>query len=108
MNFKEVQIAVNHLVETCKCPQCKSGYFPQDINVVATTKTEGLFEVNCAKCETATIVTVFLAPEGEVRKKMDRTHRKLTRQKAVDENDILDIKNFLADFDGNFKKLFNQ
>lgn len=93
---------VKHLRETCPCANCKKKYRSQDISVIATTKVEGLFELKCKNCNCSTLVTVLTAPEMEVNQKNAREHR------SVDSNDVLDIKNFLNSFDGNFKKIFTK
>lgn len=102
MNFKEIRTTVEHLLKTSKCQGCKQKYIEENIHLIATTKTEGLFELRCLACRTASIVTVVIAPPGIRTKNRDttRTHG------GISENDILDIKNFLTKFDGNFKKIF--
>ncbi len=103
MNFPEIQTAIQHLQKTSKCLHCRSKYNLDNINVVATTKLEGLFEMTCPNCHAATIVTVLLTPEMEIRKK--KTNPK---QGKISHDDILDIKNFLSNFDGNFKRIFSK
>ncbi|MBT4917319.1 hypothetical protein HON58_02660 [Candidatus Peregrinibacteria bacterium] len=107
MNFKEIKNAVKHLQETCTCSGCKNKYLQKDIKVVATTSSEGLFELVCNKCHSSTIVTVLVTREeqnqqAQVTETRTRTHRKIST------DDVLDIKNFLTDFDGNFIKLFTK
>ena len=105
MTFKEIKSAVKHLQSTCKCQGCNQKYTQDDISIVATTKMEGLFELFCNQCALSAIVTVVITPEMEISDAstaMPRQHR------SVSENDILDCKNFLAKFDGNFKKIFNK
>jgi hypothetical protein len=102
MNFSEIQSAVKHLQKTCKCTQCKAKYKPADINVLASTSIEALFELKCEKCDLSAIVTVTNAAEEEIRK----ISRGARQHSKISENDILDIKNFLNNFDGNFKELF--
>ncbi len=108
MNFKEIKNIVNHLVKTSNCKDCKNKFKQEDINILATTSTEGLFEIKCPKCNTITIVNVIIGnkqAEQEIETKYpttNRTHKKITY------NDVLDIKNFLNKFDGNFKKIFNK
>lgn len=102
MNFSEIQNAVRHLIKTSKCTQCKGRYTHETINVIAATKNEGLFELKCLKCKTSTIVTVLITPPAPEKTMMtNRKHQKISQ------NDVLDIKNFLSGFDGNFKKIFS-
>lgn len=92
MNLPEIKNAIAHLIKNSSCMHCKEKFNEDNVFIIATTNTEGLFEMKCSKCESSTIVTMVLAA--------DRKHR------GIDQNDVLDIKNFLRNFDGNFKKLF--
>lgn len=104
MNQREVKNAVKHLIKTCTCQGCKQKFDPEEICVVATTKFEGLFELYCVKCKLSAIVTVMITPEFEISDRMPLHMGSLHR---VSQNDILDVKNFLSKFDGNFKRAFN-
>lgn len=96
MNYPEIENVINHIQKNCKCLQCHNKYKLEDIHVVATTVTEGLFETRCKKCDSSAVITVLIGPEIST-----------TRQhKGISKNDILDMKNFLNKFDGNFKKIF--
>ncbi len=107
MKFSEIKNALKHLAKTSSCLHCKAKYELDDINVVATTKTEGLFEMQCTNCKTSTIVTVLLAPEIEVKNQNSQnSQRQHQGIQEISENDVLDIKNFLNKFDGNFKRIF--
>jgi hypothetical protein len=107
MNFSEIKNAITHLLKTSKCSACESKYKEEDINIIATTKTEGLFEIKCPECDTSTIVTVMLAPEIEVKETPNNIDLPTQRpHRGVSQNEVLDMKNFLSHFDGNFKKIF--
>jgi hypothetical protein len=105
MNYPELESVIKHLQKTCTCLSCKAKYKLEDINIIATTKTEGLFETSCKKCGCSTIVTVLLTPEMEVKDQKMQNQRK---HGGITKNDILDIKNFLNKFDGDFKKIFTK
>lgn len=113
MNFIEIKNAVAHLKKTSKCTHCEEKYVDEHIHVLATTQHEGLFELKCAKCAISTLVTVVLSRDMQVKSKRPgkakdsqiTTHQ---NKNSISENDILDIKNFLTKFDGNFKKLFSR
>ena len=103
MKFSEIKNALEHLTKTTSCSQCQSKYKLNDIHVIATTQVEGLFEMDCPSCSSGTIVSVFLTPEVEI-----RNYRPIKNGERVSKNDILDVKNFLNSFDGNFKKIFTK
>lgn len=108
MNYPEMENVVKHLKKTSKCLQCGSGYDLEDISIIASTKTEGLFETRCKKCECSTIVTVMLAPELEIKNQKMKEASQARTHGGISQNDILDMKNFLNNFDGNFKKIFSK
>ncbi len=109
MNFREITEAIQHLLKTSNCANCKKSHTEEDIQVVATTRLEGLFEMKCDHCKSSTIVTVMLTPEIEVKKTNPSSERKPQGIKGnISNNDILDIKNFLNNFDGDFKKIFSK
>lgn len=103
MNYDELKNTVNHLKKTCKCPECNGLYKNQDIHVIATTNAEGMMELRCPKCQSSTMVTVVISSaELEIKEQNHRSHRRIS------DNDILDVKNFLNNFNGDFKKIFTQ
>ncbi len=105
MNFNEIEKAVKHLQKTCKCPKCNKKYQTENISVIATTLSEGLFDAFCENCELSTMVTIVLSAGVE---NIAEPLPMPRRHENVSENDILDMKNFLSSFDGNFKKIFKQ
>jgi len=60
MNTNEIKSTVKQLTETCECLSCKTKYKENKINVIATTKKEGLFEMHCDKCHSTSLVTVMI------------------------------------------------
>ena len=102
MNLNEIKTVVDHLNKTSKCPSCDGKYKKENINIIATTNTEGLFELYCHKCKANSIANVIATPSSEYIAEFNRGH------KGVSKNDILDVKNFLNTFDGDFKKIFSR
>ncbi|PIZ75303.1 hypothetical protein COY05_04175 [Candidatus Peregrinibacteria bacterium CG_4_10_14_0_2_um_filter_38_24] len=100
MNTNEIKSTVKQLTETCECLSCKTKYKENKINVIATTKKEGLFEMHCDKCHSTSLVTVMINKITQL--EGQRQHSKI---ESISKNDVLDMKNFLQNFDGNFKKI---
>jgi len=111
MNLNEIKNAITHLQKNCSCTQCKSKYDIKDIQIIATTGIEGLLEMRCPKCHASTLVTVLMTTESLnmpqvetiTTENAERIHKGI-----ISKDDILDVKNFLITFDGNFKKIFNK
>lgn len=113
MNINEIEHIISHLQKTCECVHCKGKYLPGDIDVIATTKNEGLFEIHCKNCKYSAIVTVVTTKKTDSEKRTKQKNPdikipKFTNRKhgKISNDDILDVKNFLINFDGNFKKIF--
>jgi hypothetical protein len=103
MNIHEIESTITQLMQTCECLGCKSKYTEEKINVIATTQKEGLFEMHCEKCHSTSLVTVMINKPTPV--DGQRQHSKIEK---ISKNDVLDMKNFLQSFDGNFKKIFSK
>ncbi len=108
MNYPEIENVIKHLKETCKCLNCEGKFEYEDINVIATTNTEGLFETRCKNCESSTLVTVMLEPNVEIKKEKLRETVSHRIHGNISRNEVLDMKNFLNRFDGDFKKIFTK
>ena len=106
MKYPDIENVVKHILQTCKCLQCEAEYVSNDIDMIASTKKEGLFETHCKKCKCTTIITVVLTPKVAIRKEKTRNKYHARAHNGISENDILDMKNFLNSFDGDFKKIF--
>lgn len=94
MTFDELGKTVKHIKNRCLCTKCGKKYKNSEIAILATTDVEGIFETHCEKCKCAAIISVVLTPNTAT-------------SRTISQNDILDIKNFLSSFDGNFKKIFS-
>ncbi|MBU1151549.1 hypothetical protein KJ632_01830 [Patescibacteria group bacterium] len=105
MNFLEIKDAIKYLQKTCKCQKCSRKYKQADIYIMAAAKQEAVAELKCRACKFSTIVTVSHEKELSAQNYLEdasRTHRKVTP------NDVLDVKNFLNNFDGDLSEVLNQ
>ena len=108
MDINEIQNAVKHLTKTSQCLNCSKKYEETGIQVLTTTQHEGLFELRCHSCNASTIVTVLMSAESELKDRIKQKTQGVKKQAKITNNDVLDIKNFLNSFDGNFKKIFTK
>ncbi len=121
MNLYDLKHIIDHLKKESRCLQCKKAFLTEDIHVVATTTFEGLFELKCSSCGAMSLATVLTegGTPGEKAKKesLDTKVNKINeleqvksvrQHRIISKDDILDVKNFLNNFDGNFKKLFSE
>ena len=112
MNLSELASIIRFVRKTTVCPSCSKRYNTQDINVIASTKHECLLELKCTYCKKASLSDVVATPQGsEIFDHNERNSVPLINQiikNGITEDDILDTKNFLNAFDGDFKKLFHK
>lgn len=109
MNINELTVIIKHIKKTSPCPSCKKLYNIQDISILASTKHECLLEMRCKYCKKTSLSDIVATPINRKSKSPQDTEVPLINQvirNGITNDDILDTKNFLNKFDGNFKKLF--
>ena len=104
---------LNHLTEIVKnvqrtltCPKCGKHFAEQSIDIVDITGDKGLFSAHCISCNSSTLVSMSVR---EFRQKIN-AREKQVRNVAVSKispADVVEVKNFLDVFDGDFKRLFS-
>jgi hypothetical protein len=86
----------------------------KEIYIDAISKQKVMFRCECSRCKNVVFAEVALFKEGELVDKSSphRLHQglKLKSKKPlkISENDILDVKNFLKSFKGDFKEIFRK
>lgn len=108
MNFLLLKEVIMQLKRKFRCPKCRKSYSNRDIMI--TNVNEGLCDVvlGCRKCEVQVFANISLLPSDDEHKLRKHLGIKVSANSYsyVSENDVLDVKNFLRDFSGNFKSLF--
>lgn len=107
MTYSELQEIANRIRSNIQCPKCKGSFGSQDIHIVGTFFNEAIFHLICAECSTnAMLFVVFSRGQVRMARKHVAVRRIGERVKKISINDVLDIKNALKKFDGDFKTLF--
>lgn len=115
MNFQDLKIIVSQIKKKISCPKCKSKYGDQDIEIIGNLGDEqSFFHAICPSCEMEAIVNVsiqFDDIESPIPGNFQGVQnvKKLgsaPRLGKIDMNEVLDIHNFLKDFNGDFTKMF--
>lgn len=111
MNLNELSTIIRHIRKTTTCPGCNKRYNFQDISIIASTKFECLLELRCDACKKSSLTDIVATPKnrnhGGIETKIEVPLINQIIRDGITDNDILDIKNFLNSFDGDFKKLFH-
>ena len=103
MNLFELRIVLRQLRQDLKCPHCSAMYSERKIEILGTTNASGLFVANCKGCGESIIVNVHI----------ERKHRRITTRggnywkvgESVSANEVLDMHNFLEQFNGDLSML---
>jgi hypothetical protein len=93
MNYEELKQLINYLKDMVACQKCNKRFTESEVYILATLPTEAIFELKCKKCKTATLVNLSMTP-------VDKNAPIITK------NDIIDMHNFLEQFNGDFKQIF--
>lgn len=108
MNFQDLRIIIRQIKKNINCPKCKGKYSDQDIEVIGTLGDEHtFFHAVCPKCEAEAVINVAIQMNDmEINiPELKKLANNISKEK-VSINEILDIHNFLDNFDGDFKDLF--
>jgi len=108
MNINELTAIIRHIKKTSACPSCNKLYGIADISILASTKNECLLEMKCKYCKKVALSDIVATPtnkKGQFRENEIPLINQVIRN-GITNDDVLDTKNFLNHFDGNFKKLF--
>ncbi len=103
MNLFELRIVIRQLRQDLKCPHCNTGYPERQIQILGTTNENGVFSAKCNECKNSIVITVNI----------ERKHRRISAKNknywkigdTVSSDEVLDMKNFLEQFDGDLKSL---
>lgn len=106
MNFRELKLMVGQIKKSIPCPKCNGKFTDEDIELIGGLGDEQtFFHASCLDCETETVVNVALHFETEIPEGSIRLGT-APRLGKISTNEVLDMSNFLKNFDGNFKTVF--
>lgn len=105
MNFNELKEIIKHLRKVVPCNSCERKFETEGIQVLSTYADEGLFYFTCSNCLNQLIIHVSIVDHDEKEKSLNI---QASTAPEVSKNDVLDIHNFLAGFNGDFKNLFSE
>ena len=104
MDFRELFSFVQHIKKNIPCRECGASYEEENLRLIGTVFDHGYIQAECPECEHSMIINVVFGPKNA------RQHRSIKtplNHEIIEPNDILDMQNFLKNFDGDFIKLFN-
>jgi hypothetical protein len=108
MNFHDLRIIVGQIKKSIACPKCKSAYIDEDIDVIGNlSEDQSFFHAACHECESESVINVSVQfPEYEQHQPLAKLGS-APRLGNISVNDVLDMRNFLKSFKGDFKELLS-
>ena len=101
---------IKKLITSLKCNSCDRNYEEDSIDIIEHSKELWFLRVFCPSCRTKSLVTAIIKKDEMPEAVTDLTEAELGRFKnmeAVRVDDVLDMHNFLKDFNGDFLCLFH-
>lgn len=104
MNYKEFKEIMAYLKRTVKCNKCKKKAMDEKIYIIGYLFNELALHVQCPECGNNIVIKVTLHDDTETEKNMTISQHDAP---PVSHNDVIDVHNFLNNFNGDFKKIFS-
>lgn len=102
---------IKRLIATIKCATCGQHYHEDQIEIVERNDDVWFLNVFCSCCQVKSMVAAVIKTEKEAGAVNDLTGAEVARFQridGVDGDDILDMRQFLKNFDGDFSSLFQE
>ena len=103
MDYSELREIIRHIKHIIPCNICKHLFSNENIQVLSTFHNEWLFHFRCHNCKNQLLVHVIIIHHL----KKNNLNISVHNVAPISPNDVIDIHNFLKQFDGDFKKLFS-
>ena len=102
---------IKRLIATIKCGHCGQHYHEDHIEIVEHDEEIWFLQVFCESCQVKAMVAAVIQQEKETEPGDDLSGTKVSRLELVDvvgTDDVLDMRRFLEDFNGDFAGLFRE
>ncbi len=102
---------IKKLIASIKCGVCGQHYEEDNIEVIEHSEELWFLRVFCSSCHVKCLVAAIIREDEKAEVITDLTEAELDKFKEGDGvrvDDLLDMHNFLRDFDGDFPRLFRQ
>lgn len=100
---------IQYLVTRIHCVVCQTGYRLRDIHILAHQGERWLMAVECPECRALGLVFAVVQegePQPVVTELTPEEQGRFQEMPPLDADEILDVHQFLRDFDGDLARLF--
>jgi len=105
------EIFVKRLMASIKCSVCEQHYETNNISVIGHHEELWFLRAFCSACHTQYLVAAIIEEDRMPELVIDLTEAELDKFRNMDvptAEEMLDMHNFLKNFNGDFSRLFNQ
>lgn len=101
---------IKRLMSSIKCSSCGQHYEVDNVDVLGHNDDLWFLRVLCSSCHIQCLVAAIVKEEKVTEIVTDLTKEELSKFTGVGVagDDVLDMHDFLKDFDGDFSRLFGQ
>lgn len=104
MKITHLREIVRNVQAHLTCPKCQAHYSEDTLDVVDLVGNRGVFAARCTRCNTSTLVTLNVR---DFKQKIATREKQIAKVQLakVSPNDVIEMKNFIQDFNGDFSGL---
>ena len=102
---------IKELMTSIRCSLCGRHYEVDNITVLGHQEDLWFLRAFCSACRTYCLVAAVVKQDRVPKVVTDLTQSELDRFRSLsrlEADEVLDMHNFLKDFDGDFARLFNE
>lgn len=105
MNYYDIKMMVAEIKKKITCPKCKGHYTDEDIDIVSSfCFCQSVFYATCFECQLDSVIEITI-DFNKIKPKIQKLGT-APRLGKISSNEVLDMRNFLQNFDGNFSGIF--
>ncbi|NTU69712.1 hypothetical protein HGB13_02735 [bacterium] len=115
MDNRNLEELLKNIQAMIKCPHCGSSYTKENISIVGNMGEAVLVQLACISCKMpvmATIVAKGATPYVGLSAKPNMISQPINNmlgsEKEISSDEIIDMHNFLASFNGDFESIFKR
>ena len=101
---------IKKLMTSIKCEECGQNYESFNIDILGHREDMWFLRALCSSCHTQCLVAAVVREDKVVEEMEEAATAEVDEKRggAIEIDDVLDMHNFLVDFDGDFSNFFRQ
>ncbi len=111
MNSYQLQELIKNIQSMMRCPSCGSNYSSEQIHFLGQLDMAALIQLDCQSCGLPVMATIIVSeknqPQAKIMSDISREELAGTANRdAVNTDNVVDMHQFLKEFNGDFDQLF--